>query len=712
MVDGVMRAAERQCQSVRVVRRTAIQGFMRRSRVAALWMLCVCAALPPSTKAQPAPPGDHAKDSNWSLLGGNFEQWQHSPLTQVNDRTVTRLGLAWSADIGSGDGLVGNPLIVDGEVYQSGPPGRIYANDVVTGKSLWTFTPEVVIAPKQSWTAFWALHFNRGLALEGDTLFVASNCRVLAVDRKSGHQVWAAQSCDPTKENGITGAPRVGGGKVFIGNSGGDAGRERGYVDAFEAKTGKHLWRFYTMPGDPSQPFENEQMAMAAKTWGIDYWKHSHGSVSPWDAMTYDPASDTLYFGTDGPSPWNPTLRAKDAGDELFSNSIIAVDATTGKYRWHYQTVQHDGWNLAATMHIMLADLPLSQGGRQRVVMTAPKNGFFYVLDAKTGRFISANNYVPVNWASRIDPVSGRPVMIRDANYWEHPGTPVLMLPSSVGGHNWQLMAFEPALGLVYIPATIAPHTMTADSEIAWGVTEDPYYGYRPDAKVKAKGQLIAWDPRTQTRRWSVDRKVPLNGGVLSTAGNLVFQGTADGSFEAFDARDGRRLWKFDTHSTIMAAPSTAMVNGTQYILVPSGNGGSAAMRAIPRLMNTEVTLAPSRLLAFRLDGQSGLPPTAPDEIPQPPRPRQPRAQAEKGGKLFEINGCTACHGELAAGSGPGIPDLRKLTEAKHTLLKQIVVDGLFRPAGMPSYPEMSDADLEAIRAYLINRAWAGYEKH
>jgi PQQ-dependent dehydrogenase (methanol/ethanol family) len=651
-------------------------------------------------------------NSEWRLLGGNSDEWQHSSLAQINDKNVQRLGLAWVAEMGPGDGLVGNPLVADGVVYQSGPPGQIYANDLRTGKQLWTFYPEVEVLPGRSWTAFWASHFNRGLALDDDALFVASDCRLIAVNRKSGRQIWAVRSCDSPKEYGITGAPRVGGGKVFIGNTGGDTGKDPGYLDAYDAKTGRHLWRFNTMPGDPSQPFETPELALAAKTWGTDYWKYSHGANSPWEAITYDASSDTLYFGTDGPGPWNPALRAPDAGDELFSNCIIAVNATTGRYLWHYQTVPHDGWNLAATMHIMLADLPQPDGSRRRVVMTAPKNGFFYVLDAKTGKFISAKNYVPVNWASHIDPVSGRPVRIGDGNYWEHPGVEVLTLPGDVGGHSWELMAFQPALGLVYIPATIAPVAMTADPNLPGGLAPDYYYGFRPDAKVKAKGELIAWDPGTQTKRWSVDRLVPINGGILATDGNLVLQGTGDGKFEAFAADTGRRLWSFDAHGAILAAPSTVEVDGAQILLVPSGNAGSAATRAAPRLMNTEHSRGPSRLLAFRLNGTGTLPPVAQTRIPQPPRPRQPAELAKKGERLYEANSCSPCHGRLAEGSGPGIPDLRELTEAQHKVLKEIVVGGALRAGGMPSFPDLTDDDLEALRAYLINQAWARYERH
>jgi quinohemoprotein ethanol dehydrogenase len=654
----------------------------------------------------PSAPGE------WPLLGGDFNQSQHSTSSQINDRNAHQLGLAWYADIPSGDGLVGNPLVKDGVIYQSGPMGQIFANDARTGKLLWTFVPEIKISPRQSYTAFYSLHFTRGLALEGDNVIKAWNCQILAVSRKTGQQVWAADSCDPAQEIGITGAPRVGGGKVFIGNTGGDRGKDRGFVDAFDAATGLHLWRFYTMPGDPSKPFENPQMEMAAKTWGTDYWKYSHGAISPWEAITYDPASDTLYFGTDGPSPLSPSLRAPDAGDELFSNSIIAVNATTGKYLWHYQTVQHDGWNLAAVMHIMLADLPGVDGKLRHVIMAAPKNGFFYVLDAKTGAFISAKNYLPVNWASGIDPTTGRPVPTEEGKYWAHPKDKTPMLPGSAGGHNWELMAFQPSLRLVYIPATIIPMPMWLDPNDPMGnVSEDGGYGFRPGAKVKAKGELVAWDPVTQAKRWSVDRTVPMNGGVLATDGNLVFQGTGDGKFQALNATTGKVLWTYDTQGSILAAPATVEIDGVELILVPCGNSGTSATRGYWRYINTERSQGPSRLLAFKLNGRVSLPAPVSEPFPQPVLPRQAEDLALKGETVYAQAGCEVCHGKDVEGVGPGIPDLRKLSKEKYGLVKKIVVEGLFRQAGMPSFPDLTDADVDALKAYVTNKAWDRYER-
>jgi PQQ-dependent dehydrogenase (methanol/ethanol family) len=651
--------------------------------------------------------------AEWRLLGGNSDQTQHSEIGQIDTSNVGRLGLAWAADIPGGDGLVGNPLVADGVVYQSGRMGNIYANDLRSGRTLWTFTANFEPAENQSWVGFWSLQVNRGLAMDGDRLFLGFNCQIIAVDRKSGKQLWAAQSCDPTKAYGITGAPRVGGGKVFIGNTGGDRGADRGFVDAFDANSGKKLWRFYTMPGDPSKPFETPELAMAAKTWGTNYWQHSHGALSVWEAITYDEQTDMLYFGTDGPSPWSPAARAKDAGDELFSNSIIAVNATTGKYLWHYQTVQHDGWNLSATMHIMLAELPQKDGSTRRVVMSAPKNGFFFVLDAETGKFISAKNYTRVNWTKGIDQVTGRPIPSTDANYWEKPGQQVVMYPGDNGGHSWQLMAYNPALNLVFIPASSLPVTFMGNpADPVGGVAINYDYSVLPVSPEKAKGELIAWDPVTQTKKWSVDRKFPVNGGILSTSGNLVFQGIGEGKFQALDARDGRVLWSFDTGAVVLGAPSTVLVDGVQYILVPTGNGGSSGMRSLPRFINAMQLGAPSRLLAFRLDGNAPFVAHKPEPFPRPQLPKEPTALAARGQVAYNDAVCWACHGYNGIGSGPGIPDLRKLTREKYAALEQIVIQGAYRPSGMPAHPKLKQDDLKAIKAFLTNQAWEAHQQN
>lgn len=656
----------------------------------------------------------HATPSNptvgageWRLIGGNSDQTYFSPLAQIKTDNVNKLGLAWYVDMDTGGGLVGNPLVADGVVYQGGPPGKIYANDVKTGKTLWTYTPEFEYAQNTSWTGFWGTHVNRGLALDGDNLYIGSYCHLLAVSRKTHKLVWSVPSCDSTQRQAITGAPRVGGGKVFIGNASGDFGGDRGHVDAFDAKSGKHLWRFYTMPGDPSKPFEDKIMADAAKTWGTDYWKFTQGGVSPWDAITYDEKSDTLYFGTDGPSPWSPAGRAPDAGDELFTDSIVAVNASTGKYKWHFQTVQHDGWNLGATMHIVLADLPLP-GAAKRVVMMAPKNGFFYVLDAATGKFITAKNYVPVNWTKGLDPETGRAIPSNEAAYWEHPGKTVIPLPGDVGGHNWEAMAYNPKLKSIFIPATVVPVPTTVDAN--GEMTLDYYYGMRTDATIKMGGELISWDPLTQKAKWRAKRALPINGGILSTAGNLVFQGTGDGKFEAFNAETGAKLWSFDAGGTILAAPTTVTVDGKQFILVASGNGGSAGMRGIPRLMNNLRSQGPARLLAFSLDGKASVPLVSPPAFPRPEFSKPDPSLVLLGQKVFTRNSCSGCHGVDAKGTYPGLPDLRRSNKLDPALMKAIVVDGAFKHLGMPAHPDLTASDFEALRAFVLHQSWQAYE--
>uniref|UniRef100_Q934G0 Lupanine 17-hydroxylase [cytochrome c] n=1 Tax=Pseudomonas sp. TaxID=306 RepID=LUH_PSESP len=652
--------------------------------------------------------GSAVTSGNWSLLGGGNEQHYFSALKDVNKSNVKNLGLSWFTDMEAGDGLVGNPLVADGVIYQGGPPGKIYANDLKTGKNLWTYTPEVQYDKDTSWTGFWGTHVNRGLAVDDDNVYIGSYCKLLAVSRTTHKLTWSSQSCDPKKMQAITGAPRVGGGKVFIGNASGDFGGDRGHLDAFDAKTGKHLWRFYTMPGDPSKPFENDLLAKASKTWGTDYWKYTKGGVSPWDAITYDEASDTLYFGTDGPSPWSPAQRAPDAGDELFSHSIIAVDASTGAYKWHFQTVQNDGSNMSATMHIMLADLPV-EGVSKRVVMTAPKNGYFYVLDASTGKFISADHYVPVNWTKGLDPKTGRPIPSNEANYWERPGEMTIPLPGDVGGHNWEAMAYNPELRTVYIPSTLVPVTVVASKDTG-ELDLDYYYGMRPDATIKTQGDLVAWDPLLQKEKWRAKRSLPVNGGVLATAGGLVFQGTGDGHFEAFDANTGEKLWSFHVGGSILAAPTTVEVDGDQYLIVASGNGGASGMRGIPRLMNNLQSQGPARLLAFRLGGKTELPITSTPDFPKPQYPKPTSAMAESGRHIFNANACGACHGFNAEGSTPGLPDLRRSDKLDLAVMKSIVIDGAFKPLGMPGHPHISDADLQALQAFILQKAWTAYD--
>ena len=655
---------------------------------------------------------DSPASDAWTVLGNGDAQQYFSPLNQITAKNVKQLGLAWYADIPSQDGLVGNALVADGIVYQSGSLSRVYATDVRTGKLLWRFDPQVTLEGSTLAT-YWSVRYNRGVALWKDTVIVGTgDCRLVALDRKTGKKVWDSVSCDRKQLQGITGAPRVGGGKVYIGNNCIDSGVGRGFVDAFDADTGKHRWRFFTVPGEPPVGgYGNMTMEMAAKTWGTgEWWKKAVGCGSPWDAITYDAKTNLLYFGVDGPTPWNPKERAADAGDELFTNSIVAVNADTGEYVWHYKTTPHDAWNFDATMHIMVADLPL-KGGTRHVVMTAPKNGFFYVLDAATGKFLSAMNFTPVNWASHIDQKTGRPVTIPDANWWERPNQKTIASPGPLGGHNWQAMAFNPATGLVYIPELVAPTLVTLNPKAAvGGASFDPFYGLSGDPKWKAYGELVAWDPVNQRARWRAHHALPINGGILSTAGNLVFQGTADGHFEVYSADKGEKLWSMFVGESIMGAPTTVTVDGQQTVLVPVGNNASVVLGTyMAKLSSTPFTRGPSRLLAFRIGGKATLPATLPRLVSLPARPKQPADLARKGATLFEQNFCVDCHGYSAENAGGTIPDLRNMVALTHDSFEGIVMGGLRKDKGMPRFDIPPD-DVQAIHAYLINQAWEAYE--
>jgi quinohemoprotein ethanol dehydrogenase len=448
-------------------------------------------------------------------------------------------------------------------------------------------------------------------------------------------------------------------------------------------------------------------MEMASKTWGEEYWKKTGGG-SAWDAITYDPVLNLVYIGVDGPSPMSPLARGKRRGDELFTNSIVALNADTGAYVWHYQTTPNDAWNYAATMHIMVADLVI-QGKKRRVVMEAPKNGFYYVLNAKTGKLLSAKNIVPVNWASHIDIKTGRPVEKDDAKYWLKGDKGAIVYPSPLGAHNWMPMSYSPKTGLVYIPTMQMPALMKATQHNLVGGIEIDFY-YALNNKLPFKGSLLAWDPIRQRARWQHDVGLPYNGGVLSTAGNLVFQGTTNGDFIAYRADTGEKIWSYKTGASILAAPSTVMVDGKQFILVPVGSGTTSAVGFASRLSGNPG--GPARLLAFRLDGKSVLPEShAVSEVfPKPPLPRPDGASVKRGQYVWDTNGCELCHGFKAIGGLGSVPDLRKATATTHDLFAGIVMGGLYKEKGMPVFADMTIDDLAALQDYVLDEAWRAYD--
>ncbi len=650
-------------------------------------------------------------DSEWRLIGRNADQHHYAPLKEITDQNVKRLGLLWSTELPTKDGLVGVPLVAEGVIYQSGSQARVYANDLKSGKLLWTFDPQVK-PPAGRVIAFWGNRVNRGLALWEDYLYVGTgDCRLIAVDRRKGTKAWEAQACDPARGYTITGAPRVGDGKVFIGNANADTGANRGYADAYDARTGKQLWRFYTIPGDPGKGFENDAMARAAKTWGKEYWKRVGGG-SVWDAITYDPELKQVYIGTDGAAPGNPDDRASEGGDELFTTSIIALDAETGRYIWHFQTTPHDGWNYDATMHIMMGELTI-RNSRRRVVMEAPKNGFFYVLDAKSGKLLTVNNFVPVTWASGVDLATGRPKVIPSAEWWRFK-EPTVVVPTVLGAHNWQPMSFSPLTGLVYIPTMEQPMKMSRGSgDGLVGGAEVDFYNALKDPK-QFKGGLVAYDPVKAKVIWRHDVGPPQNGGVLSTAGNVVFQGTSAGFLRAYRANDGKPLWEFRSDGGFYAAPISVQVDGKQMVIVPSGSGTSSSVITYAKMGG--VTHGPSRLLAFALGEHAVLPPAASTYVERMAKPAVLKPDSklvDHGRQLYYASGCDLCHGFEAIGpEGGSVPDLRRSTAVTSNDFAAIVIGGLRAQKGMPSFAgKIQVEQLDALRAFIVDQAWAEFER-
>src|SRR6187431_930147 len=504
-----------------------------------------------------------SEPGSWMSHGRTYSEQRFSPLDSISKTNVGTLGLGWFADIDTDRGQEATPIVVDGVLYVSTAWSRVKAFDARTGQALWSFDPQV---PGE-----WGVNaccdvVNRGVAVWKGKVFVGTlDGRLVALDSKTGSKLWDVMTIDQSKPYTITGAPRVIKGKVLIGNGGAEYG-VRGYISAYDAQTGKMLWRFYTVPGDPSQPFEAPILAEAAKTWHGEWWKLGGGGTV-WDSMAYDPDLDLLYIGTGNGSPWNQQYRSPGGGDNLFLSAIVALKPDTGEYVWHYQSTPGETWDFTATQHIVLADLTID-GQPRKVLMQAPKNGFFYVLDRTNGKLISAQPFVPVNWAKEIDLKTGRPVEDAAASFM-NPKQPALVAPGPYGAHNWHPMSFSPQTGLVYLPA----------QELAMAYLHDPKFKDRPlgfnigidatavmmpeDPQIRAaalatvKGSLKAWDPVTQTVKWSVEHPGAWNGGVLSTAGNLVFQGNVGGEFAAYNASDGTKLWSFPAQTGVVAAPAT-----------------------------------------------------------------------------------------------------------------------------------------------------------
>ncbi len=649
-------------------------------------------------------------DVEWALHGLNGAETRFSPLTDINNDNVERLGLDWYFDYPTHRGLEATPLVVDGVIYTTGAWSMVFAHDARSGELLWFYDPEV---PRE-----WAVHLccdavNRGVAYRDDKLFFGTlDGRLIALEASNGSVLWSKQTTDKSRPYSITGAPRIVGDKVVIGNGGSEFG-VRGFVSAYSLADGEQMWRFYTVPGNPEEGFESPAMARAAKTWDGGEWWEIGGGGTVWDSMAYDPELNLLYIGVGNGAPWNQQIRSPDGGDNLFLSSIVALNPDDGSYVWHYQTTPGESWDYTATQHLILTELDIA-GQQRKVIMQAPKNGFFYVLDRVTGELLSAEPYAAVTWASHVDMETGRPVEKPAARY--KGAMSGLQLPGPIGGHNWHPMSYNPNTGLVYIPKQDVPWVFATEADFRyrkgyWNTGTDNRVASLPDDPAirdavlgAVKGSIVAWDPVAGAPRWEVEHAGPWNGGMLSTAGNLLFQGNAEGELVAYGAEDGERLWAFDAQTGIVAPPVTYRIDGEQYIAVVAGWGGALAL-----VGGEALTAGPkpnrSRLLVFRMGGDKSLPKIAPERLVfDPPVLEGSPDQIEDGKRLY-LTYCVFCHGDAAVGGGV-IPDLRTLNTEGHQQWDGIVLGGLHWQNGMVGFAdELSGEQSRNIQHYVIERA-------
>ncbi|MDH4382823.1 MAG: PQQ-dependent dehydrogenase, methanol/ethanol family [Gammaproteobacteria bacterium] len=647
---------------------------------------------------------------NWLSYGRTYSEQRYSPLDQINENTVAGLKADWALELPTDRTLLATPIVVDGVMYISGSYSVVRAVDAQSGKVLWTYDPKTLEVAGDRQRIFW--DSNRGVAFWKGKVFVATgDGRLNAIDAKTGKEVWSAVTIDPKLPMYINGAPRVFRDKVIIGNGGTEVGANRGYVTAYDTETGKQAWRFYIVPGNPADGFEDETQAMAAKTWTGEWWKHGGGG-NTWNGFTYDPEFNRIYIGTGNGSPWNRNIRSPGGGDNLFLCSIVALDADTGKYAWHYQTTPGETWDYNSNMDIVLADLNID-GKPVKALMHAPKNGFFYVIDRSTGKLISAEKFGKVDWAEYVDLKTGRPVERKGARYEDGQE---LVWPSPFGIHNWHAMSFNPNTGLAYIPVMELPGMFT-DKGIDRSIWQSPNFSIDPgvefareDIPVNAgTGALRAWDPVAQKLRWEVKLPGVWNPGTLTTGGNLVIQGRTDGKLVAYRATDGESLWQFDAGLGISAPPVTYTVNGKQHIalLVGWGGAGPAVGGSLQAQHGWAYRAQPRRLISFSLEGKADLPKLPPPSFAKPLKQEDFKVDemlAQQGNVLWAKH-CVLCHGAGAV-SGGYAPDLRASTIPLYdAALQDVVVKGSRQAAGMPRFHEFSAGDLKALQHYIRREA-------
>ena len=682
---------------------------------ASLLLLAGCDASPENEAVSEAAGTDASPQfSNWEHHGRSHSEQRFSPLTEITSENAGQIGLAWSQDIPGARTLVATPLAVDGLLYYPTDFGlEVYAVDGATGEVVWRHQAQFddPAAMRKS------MGVMRGVAHEDGRIFAAmAEGQLNALDAKTGALLWSVQTFPKEGPRVITGAPRVFSGKVIIGHGGGDVGA-RGYVSTYDAATGELLWRFYIVPGNPADGFEDKAMEMAAKTWSGEWWRYGGGGTA-WNAMTYDPEFNHVYIGTGNSTPYNPQIRSPgiaESGDNLFLCSIVALDADTGEYLWHYQINPREAWDYKATMDMVLANLEIN-GEERKVLMQAPTNGFFYIIDRETGELLSAEKWGgKVNWAERIDIETGRPVERPNIRFEE--GELIDMWPGPIGAHNYQPMSFSPDTGLVYLPHQELGVVLGLASPEEYAANPTPAhlkYVYQTpgitfarnlfDGEHGGKGSLVAWDPVTQSERWRVVTDSFWNSGTLATAGNLVFYGTAKGKFSAYNATTGDEVWSVNAGLGIISSPISYAIGETQYISILVGYGGFAGTGRPFLQEGWKYGKHPRRLLTFRLNGDRVMPDMPPPDFSVNPVLMEgfdpDPAKADHGAMVYGLT-CRLCHGGGLNAISVG-PDLREShIAANHEALRSLLHDGTLVSRGMPLFDDLTDEDVEGIYHYI-----------
>lgn len=696
--------------------------------------LLVAAAMlvapPPAAQARDITDKDLTDQSNtadWLAYGRTHYEQRYSPVKDINVKTISRLKPAWYKPLPDENSLTSTPLVVDGVYYFTGNVNKVYALDAKTGKTLWVFDPKVgeAVRKKKQRRVFWI--YSRGLATYGDKIFLVTwDGRLIGINRKTGKQVWETRALPLNSALQLTMAPKVGNGKILIGNGGTEAGPTRGWVAAYDAETGREEWRWYIVPGNPRFGFEDPSQEAAAKTWSGKWWEHGGGG-NAWHGFTYDPDHNQFIFGTGNGSPWNHKVRSaspdgKGKGDNLYLCSMVALDADTGEYKWHFQVAPYEAWDYNANMDITLAELKID-GKMRKVAIQAPKTGYVYVVDRETGKVYSADQFAPASWTTGFDLEKQRHIIPESAFYYDGEEN---IYPSAFGAHSWHSQSFNPETGLLYFPTQNLSNTFTDK-----GLETDTSYrnkswqlGIAVGVTIKAipgvpKGTLTAWDPVKKKAAWTVEHDFYWGGGTLSTGGNLVFQSEPTGLLKAYNATTGKKVWEYDAGLGITSAPITYKIDGVQYIAVLVGPGGAFASNAFGGgevgfdLWGWKYGVHERRLIAFALDGKAKIPAQPPKAFAKPivdKKFKVDEAKAAKGAGIYALDFCLLCHGGGGV-AGVMAPDLREseaFTSGNLDTLRSIVVEGGLTDRGMPIFPHLKDEDLEALQHYIRKQAHDG----